>query len=211
MSKSKIQLQPGKVYHIWSHANGDENLFRNRENYNYFLEKYIYYIHPIADTFAYCLMPNHFHLMVRLKEETVVLKHLKKRQNETTSNGRADLAGVRNLSGLISKQFSNLFNSYTKSFNKSHNRKGSLFKRPFNRKSINSQTYYTHLIAYIHNNPVHHGFVDHPADWPFSSWHAYVLDKATNISKEEAQNWFNDDFDAIHAELNHKNYMPVLE
>ena len=56
------------TYHIYNHANGDDNIFREQDNYRFFLEKYVKYINPVADTFAYCLMRNHFHLMVRIKD-----------------------------------------------------------------------------------------------------------------------------------------------
>lgn len=61
-------LQPGFYYHIYNHANGSENLFLNDENYNFFLKRYTSYIMPVDDTFAYCLMPNHIHFLVRIKE-----------------------------------------------------------------------------------------------------------------------------------------------
>ena len=65
-------LQPDRSYHIFNHANGFENIFRIEANFNYFLEKYRLYISPIAETYAYCLMPNHFHLVVRIrKRETI--------------------------------------------------------------------------------------------------------------------------------------------
>ncbi len=56
-----IYLEPGRMYHIWTHANGNENLFREEKNYTYFLERYNYHIEPVAETYAYCLMPNHLH------------------------------------------------------------------------------------------------------------------------------------------------------
>ena len=154
-------LEPGRMYYIWTHANGDENLFRGDENYTFFLDKYSHYIPPIADTFAYCLMPNHLHLMVRVKGE------------EDLANIK-DLTGFENLSGLVSKQFSNLFNSYTKSYNKVFERRGSLFERPFKRKEIKTDSYFATLIAYIHYNPVHYGFTERPEEWAYSSWHAYL-------------------------------------
>lgn len=62
-------LLPETVYHNYNHANGSEDLFRKDENYRYFLQKYSEYIYPIAETYAYCLMPNHFHLMVKVRSE----------------------------------------------------------------------------------------------------------------------------------------------
>lgn len=73
MSQKPVPLLPERMYHIWTHANGSEDLFRSEENYQYFLKRYAKYIHPIADTFAYCLMPNHLHFMVRIKKQGVLL------------------------------------------------------------------------------------------------------------------------------------------
>src|SRR5947207_891834 len=94
-------LKPGFFYHLYNRANGNEKLFYTTENFRYFLQKYTHYIHPVADTFCYCLMPNHFHFIARIKSEAELL----------------NLTGFQNLSGLklearITKQFSNFFNSY---------------------------------------------------------------------------------------------------
>ena len=66
-------LLPNKLYHIHNHATHNCNLFRSDENYDFFIEKYNFYINNIADTFAYCLMPNHFHLLVKIKNEEQLL------------------------------------------------------------------------------------------------------------------------------------------
>ncbi|GHE54583.1 hypothetical protein [Roseivirga thermotolerans] len=65
-------MQPEKLYHIYNHANGNENLFKETENYNYFLGQWSKYIEPIANTLAYCLMPNHFHALVLMKRQEEV-------------------------------------------------------------------------------------------------------------------------------------------
>jgi REP element-mobilizing transposase RayT len=210
MSKQAIPLKAGRTYHIWTHANGDENLFRSKENYNYFLEKYQYHVHPVVDTFAYCLMPNHLHLMVRVKSPKEVLEFVRKKKKNPNLQGFENLGGFSN---AISRQFSNLFNAYTKAFNKKYNRKGSLFMPNFRRKLIHSDEYFIRLIAYIHNNPIHHGFTENLSDWPFSSWHAYTLDKLTKIQKEEAMNWFGDlkNLKATHRNFSYAKNRAVLE
>ena len=68
MQPRQIILLPNHIYHIYNHANGRENLFENKENYIFFMQRYAYFITPIADTFAYCQMPNHVHFMVRIKD-----------------------------------------------------------------------------------------------------------------------------------------------
>jgi hypothetical protein len=67
MTKS-IPLQPGNYYHIFNHGNNRENIFIQERNYTYFLQLYTRYIDPVADTFAYCLLRNHFQLLVRIKD-----------------------------------------------------------------------------------------------------------------------------------------------
>ncbi|HRP60464.1 MAG TPA: transposase, partial [Vicingus sp.] len=63
--KIKADLLETKCYyHIYNRANGSEKIFLNEENYLFFLQKYIEYIHPIAETYCYCLMPNHFHFLI---------------------------------------------------------------------------------------------------------------------------------------------------
>ena len=62
-------LCPGDFYHIYNRGNNRETIFRTAENYRFFLERYVYYIEPIAATYAYCLLPNHFHLFVGIRPE----------------------------------------------------------------------------------------------------------------------------------------------
>ena len=61
--------KPYKYYHIYNHTNGFGNIFKSDENYRFFLEKHKLYISPVAGTFAYCLIPNHFHLLIKIKSE----------------------------------------------------------------------------------------------------------------------------------------------
>lgn len=162
----------GRFYHIYNRGINGCNLFVEDENFEYFLRLYDKYITAVADTFAWCLMPNHFHLLVRLP----------------------DLSGLENLTGLKPphQSFSKLFNAYTKAFNKRYHRHGSLFERPFKRKSINSVDYLRKLILYIHNNPVHHGFCSHAIEYPWSSYLTFLSLKPTRLKREQVVGWFDD-------------------
>ncbi|MBN1181316.1 MAG: hypothetical protein JXB49_03445 [Bacteroidales bacterium] len=82
-------LQYGKYYHIYNRGNNSEALFRIDENYSYFLNLYDEHIQPIADTYAWALMPNHFHLLVRIRDVDV--------------DANINLTGFENLSGLRRK------------------------------------------------------------------------------------------------------------
>jgi len=183
MYKTK-NMQPDTYYHIYNRANGSVNLFRNDENYRYFLQQWVKYTEPIAETYVYCLMPNHFHVLIKIKNDDTLTEFFKNRNK--------DLTGFENLSGLVSQQFSNFFNSYAKAYNKMFGRNGSLFNRPFKAKSITSDSYLTNVIFYIHHNPVHHGFTKHIEDWPHCSYHAMLSEKETFLLRKDVIDWFGD-------------------
>ena len=181
-------------YHIYNHANGNENLFRNDENYYYFLQKFAHYINPIADTYAYCLMPNHIHFLIKIKSDIDL---------ETTLREKKPiLTGFANLSGQIPQQFSNLFNSYSKAYNEMYDRKGSLFMRLFKRKPVESDLYFTTVVHYIHANPVHHGFCTDIYDWKHSSIHSHLSNRNSHLKRNEVLDWFGgkDNFIKFHQQ-----------
>jgi hypothetical protein len=113
---------------------------------------------------------------------------------------RKNPQGFENLAGLISRKFSNFLNAYAKAFNKMFERKGSLFLDNIQRKKIENENYFTHLIHYIHYNPVHHGFVRDLDDWKYSSYHAFLSEKKTKVERENVLQWFGgkDDFEKFH-------------
>jgi putative transposase len=164
-------LKNGLYYHIYNRGINSDILFKENSNYEHFLRLYDTHINPIAETYAWCLMKNHFHFLVRIKEveELVIEKKI-----------------------LPSQSFSNLFNAYTKAFNKSYNRHGALFERPFRRKQINFDPYLQNVIAYIHNNPVHHNICEHPIQYPWSSYITCLSDKPTKLQRTEVISIFND-------------------
>lgn len=71
-----------------------------------------------------------------------------------------------------------------------YGRNGFCFSQNFKRKEVTNKRYFTYLIAYIHNNAIHHGFAKNPEDWPCSSWHAYMQNRKTKIEKNTAMEWF---------------------
>jgi len=188
-------MEAEKFYHIYNHANGRENLFSSEENYYFFLRQWTKYIEPIAKTFAYCLMPNHIHFLIQLKSEQEVSLNLG--FNECLPFGK-----FKTFQMLISKQFSNLFSSYTQAYNKRYERKGSLFIPNFKRKEITTEEYLKILVCYIHRNPIHHGFCSNFDDWKYSSYHAYLSDKNTKIERDYMLEQFSDkaNFVAIHQQ-----------
>ncbi len=198
MAETRIPLESDKYFHIYNHAIGDELFFKNDRNYHYFLENFKYYISPFADLLCYCLMQNHFHFVIRfhsLEDINEELIHRKMLKSRTLTSSQ--------ISEYLSRQFSNYFNKYAKSYNVQENRRGSLFKRAFMRNQINSDIYLLRLIRYVHLNPVKDNLVDIPSDWKFSSYNALISSKPTMIIKDEVISLFDnlDNFIYYHKQL----------
>lgn len=174
MSNPKLPLEPGKFYHIYNRGIDSCNIFRENDNYEHFLALYDKYISSVADTFAWVLMKNHFHLLVRI----------------LNPEGSENLQGL-SIEKRINQQFSNLFNAYTKAFNKRYDRTGSLFEHTFRRKLITNKTYLKQVILYIHNNPVHHGFCSEPIEYPWSSYLTCISMKPTKLKRDAVMGWFD--------------------
>lgn len=190
MKNNEIPLIAEHYYHIYNHANGFENLFSNHENYLFFLRRYTNFIFPIADTFAYCLMPNHIHFLVRIKEEKELRDaHLAILQHKGQPTPVKEFTPDYQIT-FVSRQFANLFSSYSQAYNKQQGRKGSLFMPNFRRKLVESEAYFTKLIHYIHANPVHHGFVKNLDEWNYSSYHAFSSQKQTSLQRNQVIAWF---------------------
>ena len=180
------QLIPDKSYHVFSRAVGNEKLFLNDENYRFFLERFDKYISPIADTLAYNLLPNHFHLIVDIKTEDEILPLYKSKNKLNKEYG--DWQHI-----FLMQQFSNFLNSYTKSFNKIHKRKGSLFMDYIRRVMINDDFQLSSTIFYVHKNAVHHGYCKNISDWRWTSYKTYLSNLPTKIKRQRVLDFFGDE------------------
>jgi putative transposase len=176
--QSHEALAADRFYHIFNRGNNREDLFRADKDYRRFLTLYAHHIAPVAETYAYCLMRNHFHVLVKVRP-SAALDH---DPDRTPAQFRAKLDPSRG--------FSNLFNAYAKHFNYAYDRSGSLFEERFKRIHVDSERYLTHLIAYIHRNPEKHGFVPDFREWPWSSYNSMLATRPTRLRREEVMEWF---------------------
>lgn len=181
-------LIPDMCYHIYNHANGFENVFQGDWNYHFFLEKYRLYIAPIAETYAYCLMPNHFHLVVRMRKRDFIEGLLKDNFSKVSNFGK--VISNEEIEKYLSKQFANLFSCYTQSYNKVHNRMGSLFMKNFKREQITDKQKFFNDIMYTHRNPVHHGFCMSYHEWDYSSYNEIVGGNSLTIETSKLISMF---------------------
>jgi putative transposase len=210
-------LSYGNFFHIYNRGVDGCDLFRDKDNYEHFLSLYDQYISPVAETYAWVLMRNHFHVLLRIKdEEEIGFIPVKTTSNDSTRLGFGTTKQVESFvtpsmvpnldGGLIPKkynpsnQFSHLFNAYAQAINKRYNRTGSLFDHPFKRKLIDNKDYLRQVILYIHNNPVHHGFCSHPVEYPWSSYLTCITSKPTKLQRKEVIDLF---VDSVQFKKNH--------
>ena len=176
-------LKFGTYYHIFNRGNNRRNLFYEDENYRFFLRRYAQHIEPVAKTYAYCLLPNHFHLLVYVRTP-------QEQQRWHDVNAAQDGESWELLDP--SKSFSNLFASYSMSMNRRYKNSGSMFEKRFKRKRVTSKTYFVNLLTYIYQNARHHRIVDDFHDWPWSSYGTILRLGATRLPRVEVIEMFGD-------------------
>jgi len=176
MTTQREILIPDAYYHVFNRAVGDDKLFKNERNYSYFISLCELKMINCIDIISYCLMPNHFHFLIKVKP----LKDLCEFffiEDSVTEN---------ELGNLISRRIGNVFNSYAQAFNKENKRRGSLFIDRFKRNLITSDNYMRNLILYIHHNPKNANLVKKLDDWKFSSYKYIISNLPSMVKKEEA-------------------------
>jgi len=188
-------MAPGEFYHLFNHANGWENVFIEEKNYSFFLKRLSHHVLPVCRIYAYCLMKNHFHFLIRIRQpdELRLLWG-----NDKDGNN----LGEKKLTLKISKAFANFFSSYTLAFNKVYKRMGSLFIPNMKTELVNSDEYFRNAVLYIHRNPVHHKFVKSFEDWEHSSYKIFLSDKETRIERDYVLKIFGglDSFIKLHQQ-----------
>jgi putative transposase len=145
MPRRTVHFEAGQFHHVYNRGCNREPIFASRENYLYFLSRLRKYLIPdVADIHAYCLMPNHYHLLVHLR--------------------RDELPAAMHRVGV----------SYSKAINVQQSRVGPLFQGPFQAIPVDNNDYLLGLTRYIHRNPLEAGLVRRLDEWEYSSWPEYV-------------------------------------
>jgi REP element-mobilizing transposase RayT len=184
-------------YHIFNKTINKEKLFYSNRNYPFFLKRYKNYLSEYLDTYSYCLIPNHFHLLARLKP---------------------DLDSTKDIDKKITDQFRKFFISYVQSINKEQDRTGSLLQKKFKRKRIKNKAHLLWAIYYIHKNPIHHNLDTKFENYRWSSYRTLSekSSKNTALKKEEVLKLFGGqsaftEFHRKNLEMDKKYNYLVLE
>lgn len=151
--KDAIAWASGEYYHLYNRGANRRRIFRGRENYLFVLGLMKRYREELdIGIIAYCLMPNHYHFLVR-------------------QDGAED-------AGLLPQR---VFNSYTKAFNKQHSLSGTLFEARYRACRVDGESYLRQLCRYIHANPVKAGLVSGPEEWPYSNYLEWVGERPGSL------------------------------
>ncbi|MFA5834916.1 MAG: transposase [Bacteroidota bacterium] len=145
----------GKYYHLYNRTNNKEKLFPQEENHLFFLLKFQTYLSLHCSVIAYCLMPTHFHFLIRIES------------NDTLQ---------------ISKSIGVVLRSYTRAINKRFDRNGNLFQQNTKAKEITDERYLFILLNYIHQNPLRARLVTRLEDWKYSSYRMLIDSSAMTDS-----------------------------
>ena len=156
MPRRETPFLPGMYYHLYNRGNNRQAIFFQQDNYLYFLRGVKKYLNPTASMIAYCLMPTHYHMLVRVESQT----------SEFSKNSE--------VSGAVSQAMMRLSVSYTRAINKRFARIGALFQEQFQARYIKDYSHLLNLCVYIHANPVKDGLVADPADWIYSNYFEWL-------------------------------------
>lgn len=158
-------FEEGATYHIYNRSN--ETLFHNRDNYLYFIAKIRTHILPFADILAYCIMPNHFHLILNVNHEGVRFSTKKKREDMQ----------------MLSQSLGTILSSYTQAINNQRGRRGSLFAHKTKAKILNdaNNDYGLNCFMYVHQNPKLAELINQIEDWEFSSFPDFIDKRAGSL------------------------------
>lgn len=174
------KLEFGNTYHVYNRTNNHEDLFLLDEMRFLFLRNLKRYLEGYFTIHSFCLLKNHFHLLVTVSDISNICKHLstkdagellviEKNFIEINDNQRLEISHA-----LLNRQFRRLFTSYSVSFNNKFQRAGNLFHRPYKRKLVANDVYFKKLILYIHKNPLKHKLEESFDDYYWSSYQEYL-------------------------------------
>lgn len=198
MDIRNTQLHPNQVFHIYNRGINGMPVFFEDKNYRFFLNQLERYVLPFSNVYAYCLLKNHFHLLIKVRDDYELDRTISQNKDKPyywhVSNG-----------------FSSLLKSYTRAINKVYSRTGPLFEPKFKRIHVENDYYFSRLVMYIHHNPVKHNITRNFEKYLHSSYLSYISRAPTRLERKEVLSWFGgiEEFIAFHRG-NSSNELPEV-
>lgn len=178
-------LMAGRYYHIFNWGINRQTIFYSHRNYLFFLKLLDQYLSSYIDVLAYCLLPNHFHLVIKVREEITV-----GRRDSIFHKDGILIKDEEGTGNYVSNQFRKFFISYSMAINKQENRTGSLFDKNFKRLEIENEEYLRYAVFYTHYNPQKHGYETDFKNYKFSSYKAILSAEETRVNRELVKDLF---------------------
>jgi REP element-mobilizing transposase RayT len=152
MARQPRAFAPGLIYHVIARGNRREDVFLDGSDYGTYLERLAAYRVRYAVTLhAYCLMPNHVHLVVRTARAPL----------------NQFMQGVQQ--------------SYTQWYNRRHGQVGHVFQGRYKALLCATDEYLVTLVRYVHLNPVRAGLAVRAEDYPYSAHRAYLAGAESDL------------------------------
>jgi REP element-mobilizing transposase RayT len=198
--KYRDPFESEQFYHIYHRAVTGERLFINDSDYVEFLDRYSKYLQPYFNTWAYCLIPNHFHFLVKVKTQDELKVSS---EGEKTNASKLYLKGKKPFTFLLENQFSRMLSGIALRHNKKYNRHGPLFDQGIKRVCITSESRIAYQIAYIHHNPIHHNVSKSFSGWKYSSYSTFIDQGKSKIAVNDVLQFLGniETFHLVHREF----------
>lgn len=186
-------MEYGKFYHIYNLGYRKKKIFLDDEDYSKFLELYKIFIKPLTDTYAWCLIPNHFHFLIRINEENEIGFYNPKHSNSEDLSIKWKLTNEpNNMKADPANHFHHLFNAYGRYYNLKYMTKGRVFKIRYKRKLVEENENLPTIITYINNNPIKHKIVSDLIDYQWTSYHDLLNNNNEILTLSEIERIFQD-------------------
>jgi len=193
------KFEEGNYYHIYNRGANRGNIFFAHNDYEEFLKRFFYYLYPSVQTLCWCLMSNHFHALIRvrtLSEQIILYENFIDSFVSDRFHGKLS---PETKPFNVSRQLAHFMNSYTRFFNQKLSRKGTLVEGPLKRIKITDDNHLTHLVCYIHRNPIHHGLVRNYMDYFYSSNSEFISERKSFVEKRDVIDRFGGVQNFVHA------------
>jgi len=163
----KTPLECGCYFHIYNRGINREKIFYEEAHYIRFMRQYKKLLRDHVETYAYCLLPNHFHFLIRIRD-----------------------SNIPGFEHEVSTRLNILFSQHALSINRERNRYGSLFCKSFKRIKIKSEFYLQNLTVYIHRNPLNHKISNDFVKYRYNSFQEIIRRKSGLVNVEEVIGFF---------------------
>lgn len=213
--KTTTPILGDRYYHIFNRGSNKQNIFYSPENYLYFLRLINQFLTGYAEFLAYCLLPNHFHLIIKTVEKinVCILDEQENRSLQKERFFKPIIEDENKIGKLVVGRLKRLFITYSMAINKQENRTGNLFDPKYKRLMITDDDYLRYVIFYTHFNPEKHGLLNDFRKYRYSSYKALTGNAQTKMNREAVYEIFGgkSSFINYHSAMHEEREKDILE